>query len=291
MRVSIAMIAAALMTSGAGAQDADNTNCPVSGRAVSSSAPTSAHDGHTIGFCCGGCVAKFESWDDQRKDGFVLTFASAPAQEVSAFDGDPYTLGTCPISGRALEDGGVAKTIAEREIRFCCNGCPEAFAESEEKQLAKVNERMINDQAAYYPMTTCLVSGEPLLEDGEFVGVDMVYRNRLVRLCCSDCKDAFKEDAGTYVAKLDKAVAKAQREAYPIATCPISGGKLGSMGDPAEIVIANRLVRFCCAGCIEKLESNPVAFIAELDAAWKEKGMPWAEADTRSKGVTTAGSE
>ena len=47
----------------------------------------------------------------------------------------------------------------------------------------------------------------------------------------------------------------------------ISGGKLGSMGEPVEVVIANRLFRLCCAGCEAELRKNPLPAMQKLGAA------------------------
>lgn len=285
----ITMLAALCLAAGASAQDAENDTCPVSGRAVAASAPTATHNGHTVGFCCGGCVGAFMAWDEQRKNGFVLTLASQPMEEApAAFEGDPYVLGTCPISGAALGEGAVAKKIEGREVRFCCGGCPAAFEASRDEKMAALNKKMIEDQMPYYPLTTCIVAGEPLFEDGEDVGTNAVIGNRLVRVCCSACKKKVMADPSPYIAKLDKAVKEAQRDAYPVTTCPISGGELGHMGEPTEIVVANRLVRFCCGMCDSKLVKNPTAFIAELDKAWMKAGKPWA-AEKKDGGSTSGG--
>ena len=59
---------------------------------------------------------------------------------------------------------------------------------------------------------------------------------------------------------------------YPLQTCIVSGGKLGSMGKPVEYVHKqagqpDRTVIFCCKGCIKKFEKDPVKFLTKLDAA------------------------
>jgi len=52
---------------------------------------------------------------------------------------------------------------------------------------------------------------------------------------------------------------------YPLATCPITGKKLGTMGDPPVKVYDGREVRFCCAGCIGKFEKDKAANFAKID--------------------------
>lgn len=56
-------------------------------------------------------------------------------------------------------------------------------------------------------------------------------------------------------------------EAYPLATCPISGGKLGSMGDPIVKLYDGREVRFCCKSCPPKFEKDLSKSLAALDEA------------------------
>jgi hypothetical protein len=74
----------------------------------------------------------------------------------------------------------------------------------------------------------------------------------------------------TYAAKLDAAVIAAQKASYALDVCPISGKKLGSMGEPKDVVVANRLVRLCCGGCTKKLADDPRAALAKIDAATKK---------------------
>jgi hypothetical protein len=45
--------------------------------------------------------------------------------------------------------------------------------------------------------------------------------------------------------------------AYILDTSLISGQKLGSMGEPVDYVYGNRLIRFCCAGCVSSFEASP----------------------------------
>lgn len=187
----------------------------------------------------------------------------------------PYTLDTCPVSGEALGSMGdpIVKVYDGREVRLCCAGCSGKFEADKAGYFAKIDAKIIADQMRYYPEQTCLVTDEALEQDGEDIAVNMVYGNRLVRFCCKMCKSDFKADPAAYIAKLDAAAAGAQRENYPLATCPVSGGELGSMGDPMEVVVAGRLVKLCCAGCVDKLKANPAEYLAQIDAAWQAAGM------------------
>ena len=185
---------------------------------------------------------------------------------------DPYLLETCPVSGEKLGSMGdpIVKTIDGREIRFCCGGCIGRFEANAAKYLGQINKAMAKQQMPFYPLDTCVVTGESLFMDGTDIGVNHVYNNRLVRLCCRGCIRDFDAEPAGYLKKLDAAVIKAQRADYPLQDCVVlEGSKLGSMGDPVEIVVANRLVKFCCAGCRPKFDKNPAAFLVRLDKAWQ----------------------
>ena len=52
---------------------------------------------------------------------------------------------------------------------------------------------------------------------------------------------------------------------YTLNTCPISGEKLGSMGDTPVLIHEGREVRFCCAGCEKKYLAKADDINAEID--------------------------
>ena len=52
---------------------------------------------------------------------------------------------------------------------------------------------------------------------------------------------------------------------YPLDTCPITGKKLGAMGDPVTKLYDGREVRFCCPACPPKFEKDLKASVATLD--------------------------
>ena len=56
-----------------------------------------------------------------------------------------------------------------------------------------------------YPMTTCVVSGEPLDIAGRPTIID--FEGREVRFCCNGCAKSFHKEPKKYLAMLDKAAA------------------------------------------------------------------------------------
>jgi YHS domain-containing protein len=73
--------------------------------------------------------------------------------------------------------------------------------------------------------------------------------------------DQPKHDEKPGAAKSDDRVG----DPYPLGTCPITGKKLGTMGDPVVKVYDGREVRFCCPACPEKFEKDKAANLAKLD--------------------------
>ncbi len=184
------------------------------------------------------------------------------------FYGDPYLLSIDPVSGEAL--GAIeSQVIIEhegRELRFVGEKTAATFKAGPTKFLPAIDEKMIAQQLPYYPLEMCVISGEKLGgEMGEPINV--IHKNRLVRLCCNGCKKSFSKDPAAQIDKINKAVAEKQGKPYPLTTCVVSGEKLGGMGDPIDYVFGNRLVRLCCKGCKKKVSSDPLAFLAKLHAA------------------------
>jgi len=194
----------------------------------------------------------------------------APAAAAATRAGDVYPFATCPISGKEIGTMGdaVVKVYDGREVRFCCDGCPPKFEKDLAGNFAKLDTKIVGEQAPIYPLKTSLVTGKDLPTDA----VEFVYGNRLVRVGAAEEKAVFLKEAARFLAVLDKAVIEAQGKNYPLKTCVVSGEELGGMGDALDRVVAGRLVRLCCKGCIKKLEKDPAKFIGLVDAARGAKG-------------------
>lgn len=54
-----------------------------------------------------------------------------------------------------------------------------------------------------------------------------------------------------------------------VATCPVSGEKLGEMGPPVTIDYQGRKISFCCDSCIGKFKKDPAKYLAKLPATPK----------------------
>ena len=113
-----------------------------------------------------------------------------------------------------------------------------------------------------YPLETCIVSGGKLGSMGDPVIYE--YEGREIRFCCKGCIVQFEKDPKAYLEKMDKAIIARELPGYPLETCVVSGGRLGSMGDPVDYIYNNRLIRFCCAGCVSMFEKDPEKYMQKL---------------------------
>lgn len=179
--------------------------------------------------------------------------------------GDPYPLDIDPVTMEKLPalDEQIIIDHEGRELRFGSTESVEAFKKNPDRYLAAIDGLIIKQQLPYYPLKNCVVLGGLFIT--EMGGpIDYVYNNRHFRFCCKMCRTHVNNRPAFYLGKLDEAVKQLQMADYPLATCPVSGGQLGAMGDPIDVVIANRLVRLCCDGCIDKLRADPMRYLGML---------------------------
>lgn len=122
----------------------------------------------------------------------------------------------------------------------------------------------------HYPLGVCAVEGGPLGDNPVVKEIE----GREVKFCCEGCAGKYEADPATHGAKLDEKIIEQQKDDFPLDTCVVSGHKLGEMGEPVDYVYQNRLVRFCCAGCIDQFKQDAEGSIAKIDAAKVEKAGP-----------------
>jgi YHS domain-containing protein len=57
-----------------------------------------------------------------------------------------------------------------------------------------------------------------------------------------------------------------------LATCPVSGEKLGEMGSPYVFVYQGQEVKLCCSGCKKDFDKDPAKYLKKVqDAAVAQK--------------------
>ena len=230
------------------------TDCPIGGPLGSMGDPVvKVYDNREVRFCCAGCLGEFE--DNQAKYWGEIDAKIVEQQLMH------YPIETCIVTGDKLGEEAINHVHNNRLVRLASVDAAAAFKADPASYLKALDKKIVETQLRDYPMDTCPVGG-PLGSMGE--PVNFIYMNRLVRFCCGGCEKSLVNEPAKYMAKLDKAYADAQREAYPIDTCVVAGGKLGSMGEPVEIVAGTQLVRFCCKGCLPKFKADPQKHLSKL---------------------------
>lgn len=176
------------------------TTCVVSGEALGSmGAPyETLAEGRLVRLCCKSCVRAVEKEP--------AAFAGRVERAVIERQRPLYPLASCPIAGEPLGPDAEDVVVGTRLVRTCCAKCAAAVAADPAPALAKVDRALIEAQRPRYPLTTCVVSGEPLTEAHE-----SLYGLRLVRTCCPRCAQALRREPEKYLALLD--AAEAQRRA------------------------------------------------------------------------------
>jgi len=185
--------------------------------------------------------------------------------EVVAAQAPSYPLDVCVLSGEEFtEEAPAVDVVADGHLlRTCCKRCAKKVREKPKVYIEKVRQAVIRQQKDLWPLETCPVSGDAYGgEMGE--PVDMVVGTRYVKLCCGGCKRAVKKDAAAFLAKLDQKLIPELAKTYPTQMCVVSGERLGSMGNPVDVMYGHRLVRFCCKGCIRAYKKDPARWVAQV---------------------------
>jgi len=130
------------------------------------------------------------------------------------------------------------------------------------------DEAAVRAQMPTYPLTTCVVGGDPLDDSA----VNLVHEGRLVRLCCNDCKQTFAAEPAKYLMQIDAAVVREQLPTYPLERCVLKGEPLDAKA--VNVVVGTRLVRVCCKNCERVVRGDPTKALAALDEAYVRALLP-----------------
>ena len=171
--------------------------CPISGEPLGDDPIDYVHEGRLVRLCCKMCVKGL------RKEGAAEAAIAKIDRAVIAAQKASYPLEDCIISNEKIDDPSSSMEPLDyvhgtRLVRFCCKGCVRSFEKNPAKYMATIDEALIEQQRPAYPITTCLVSGEPLGDEP----VEMLYGTRLVRLCCKKCVRSFQKDPDKLLARL-----------------------------------------------------------------------------------------
>jgi YHS domain-containing protein len=169
------------------------------------------------------------------------------------------------VAGSLIASSLVASSIAQdKDKGGDKKPAPAAEAPKQDKgeHRAATQEEIIAAQLPLYPLTTCPVSGEKL----DANAVNVVHDGQLVRFCCNKCPATFEKDPAATLKKIDDAVVAAQLKGYPLDKCAVAGEALGK--DAVNYVQGSKLVRFCCAKCLDAFKKNPDQYVKKVDDAY-----------------------
>jgi YHS domain-containing protein len=157
------------------------------------------HEGREVRFCCAGCTGAFES-----DPGKYLTRAD---ETIIKQQRDFYPLDYCIVdTAEKITDDDAENHLAvigNRLFVFCCPPCEDTVRAEPAKYIATLDKAVAEKQKADYPLSTCVVSGQPL--DAMGGPINVVIANQLVQLCCKGCVSKVEQDPAGILAKVAEA--------------------------------------------------------------------------------------
>lgn len=183
--------------------------------------------------------------------------AKAPFQRVAV-----YPMTTCVVSGETLDADAVKFEAGGRTFMTCCPKCQAKVEKDPASFAKKLDEAIVQQQSANYPLENCVVSGKKLGSMGE--PQKLVLDGTLVELCCSGCVKKATAAPEAMAQKVLMAAYEAQNKNYPLDACVVTGEKLGADADekPIDVMVGTTLVKLCCKGCMKKLQKDPARYVA-----------------------------
>ncbi len=200
----------------------------------------------------------------------------------------------CPMSGNAAKPT-VLMDMQGSEIAFCCGGCRARFEklDSDEKKTkleavgfkmpmtgnppagkpATFVDELILSRA--YLLPDCPVTGKPV--DSAKEPARKVINDREIIFCCMPCIKKFDADPAKYNTAINDKIIAQQLKVYPLQNCLASGRPIDVKGTPTNAVFGNQLMRFCCGGCANFVQKDPVRLkkaVETLEAAYISAQLP-----------------
>lgn len=199
-----------------------NGLCPVMQRPVTKQGGRATYMGEQIGFCCPGCIAKFQAdpvryMNAMRREPAKYAYVSKGptlAQMTHAANAARSANGRCPVMGNLVAPNGGSVTYKGQQIAFCCPGCIEKFKADPEKYLRAMRADPLAygydrpgpthaqlrkaREAARSVNGRCPVMGNLVTPQGGSV----TYRGEKIGFCCPGCISKFKADPEGWMKKL-----------------------------------------------------------------------------------------
>ncbi len=184
--------------------------------------------------------------------------AAKPKQEFQSVT--VYPLATCVVSGKKLDpDKAKAFEAGGHAFRTCCEKCEAKVKANPDEFAKKLNEAVIAQQLANYPLKVCAVSGKPLGSMGE--PVKLVVDGQLIQLCCKSCTSKATAKKAEITQRIQSEAYAAQKATYTAKKCPASNDEL-TKEHSLDLMIGTTLVRVCCDDCIDDIKKDPSKVLA-----------------------------
>lgn len=158
------------------------------------------HEGREVRFCCEGCIPKFEA--------DPATYLQKADQKIKEQQKAAYPLTHCIIDtheGLSADDESenAYSVVGNRLFVYCCPPCDEKVRLDPAKYIKVLNDAVIQQQGPTYPLSACVISGQPL--DSMGGAVDRVIAGQLVRLCCAGCDDKLQANPTAALTRITEA--------------------------------------------------------------------------------------
>lgn len=203
----------------------------------------------------------------------LFFFVGAACAVAMALSADPVNT-LCPVGNEPIDPSAPTISYGGHEIGFCCPGCDDEFlswsADKRDAFVARaVALKNAQPEAEAPDNTLCPVLRTPVdpavptITVGETaVGFATAGAAREFKLWEADRQAAYarKIAAGAELG-----------DPYTLPTCPVSGERLGEMGDPVLYYHEGRELRFCCEGCVGTFEADPAKYLKAVDAEIKRQ--------------------
>ena len=114
----------------------------------------------------------------------------------------------------------------------------------------------------------CPVTDAELGTMGPSVAVEV--QGKTIWTCCDACPPKVDTEPAKYLTKLTSLLSSPSEESNaPLSPalqgiCPVTGAKLGSMGEPVRVELGDQVVWACCVACEPKLKADPASYLARL---------------------------
>ena len=187
---------------------------------------------------------------------FCLNCLAQVKSNAESTDADKLNIAVqkiCPVSGANLGSmGDPIKIKAGEQVAFlCCKGC-------QQKKINAVHWNAIQDRLAK-AQGTCPIMDKAVDSSME----STIVNGQKIFVCCPPCIPKIQADpkasAQKVIASYTKFIAKENQaksdrlHAQAQGICPVTGKKLGSMGDPVKVKVGKDEHAFlCCKRCIGK---------------------------------------